>query len=336
MTAAAKPGEPGNAKKLAPLNLSSPVNRWFGKLKPMEPQPRREPFDSPRYYFQIKWDGVRILAFAENGELRLQNRRGNDRTFQYPELREIGDLLGGREAILDGEVIALEGGKPSFPRVMQRDQCFREQMLNYLRKAHPVTYCVFDLLFLEGEDLTLAPFSCRQEMLGRLLTGSSGTIYINENFDSGKDLYCQMVNRQWEGVVAKDKSSRYVWGPKKSPCWLKIKFRRQQLCLVGGLSFSKGAPSALLLGAYRDRDLTYIGKAGSGLSRQDLLELNRLAARHTRGKPCFVNPPRGRDLVWLEPDLTVLVEYAEWTGNLQLRAPVVKGFTSRPPGEARL
>ncbi|HHX87916.1 MAG TPA: DNA ligase [Firmicutes bacterium] len=320
---------------MAPLNLTAPVSRWFGKLKPMEPRSRREPFDSPRYYFQIKWDGVRMLVFAENGELRLQNRRGFDRTFQYPEFQELKELLAGREAILDGEVIALEGGKPSFPRVMQRDLCSREQRLKYLRKVYPCTFCAFDLLYLAGEDLTSRPYSYRQEQLTDLFTGA-GSIYINENFDSGLNLYSQVVKRQWEGVVAKEKDSRYVWGPQKSGYWLKIKFRRQQLCLVGGISFSGNAPSALLLGAYRDRDLTYIGKAGSGLSRQDLIELNRLAARHTQAQPCFINPPREKGLVWLKPVLTVLVEYAEWTGNLQLRAPVIKGFTSCPPGEARL
>ncbi len=302
----------------------------------MEPQPRREPFDSPFHYFQIKWDGVRMLAFVENKAVRLQNRRGLERTFQYPELQEIGKLLGSREAVLDGEVIVLEGGKPSFPRVMQRDLCSREKMLGYLRKAHPVTYCVFDLLFIDGVDLTPMPYSYRIEQLRCIFTGNNSAVYINENFRSGKDLFQQLARRGWEGVVAKDKSGRYVWGPKKSSVWLKIKIRRQQLCLVGGLSFSGGIPSALLLGVYRDEDLTYIGKAGSGLSRKDLLELDHLAAGHAQGEPSFVNPPRGKDLVWLKPALTVLVEYAEWTDNLQLRAPVIKGFTGRPPTEARI
>lgn len=301
----------------------------------MEPRPGPEPFDSPEYLFQIKWDGVRLLAFVGRSGLRLQNRRGFERTFQYPELQKIRDLLEGREAILDGEVIVLEGGRPSFPRVMQRDLCTREQALGYLLRTHPATYCVFDILFLEGEDLTGRPCSYRQELLGGLWP-AGGAVYINENFDSGVDLFKLMAERQWEGIVAKKREGPYIWGPKKHPGWLKIKFRRRQLCLVGGLALSGGLPASLLLGAYRDQDLTYIGKAGSGLSRQDLLDLRGLAARHTQAAPGFVNPPRGKDLIWLKPELTVLVEYAEWTGNLQLRAPVIKGFPGRPAQEARL
>ncbi len=326
---------PRDLKKLVPPSLSAPVNRWFGRLRPMEPMPRAAPFDGPGYCFQIKWDGVRMLAFNEGRGVRLQNRRGGERTFQYPELQVIGEHLRGREAIFDGEIIVLAGDKPSFPRVMQRDQCRRQQALAYLRKAHPVTYCVFDLLFLDGEDLTASSLSRRQELLGALLP-EVGTIYVNDNFDSGRALFDLMVERQWEGIVAKEKAGRYTWGPKKSAGWLKIKYRRRQLCLVGGISFSKGAPSALLLGAYRDRDLTYIGKAGSGLSRQDRLELRGLAAKQARGKPYFTNPPRGKDLIWLKPELTVLVEYAEWTDNLQLRAPVIIGFTDHPAVEAHL
>ena len=301
----------------------------------MEPRPRANPFESPEYFFQIKWDGVRILAFCDGTGVRLQNRRGGERIFQYPELQVLGELLGGREAILDGEIVILEGGKPSFPRVMQRDQCHREQVLAYLQKAYPVTYCVFDLLFLDGEDLTPRSLSFRQGLLDGLFP-ETGSIYINDNFDSGRALFELMVERQWEGIVAKEKSGRYTWGPKKSAGWLKIKFRRRQICLVGGISFSKGVPSALLLGAYRDRDFTYIGKAGSGLSRQDLLELRGLSDRQARDKPYFINPPRGKDLIWLKPELTVLVEYAEWTGNLQLRAPVIIGFTDHSAAEAHL
>ena len=338
MTAKAKPGKPGKAKRLAVFNppLAAPINRWFGKLRPMEPRTREEPFDNPRYYFQIKWDGIRILAFVDKGEVRLQNRRGRERTFQYPELQELGGRLENRVAILDGEVIIMEKGKPNFPRVMQRDSCSREQVLAHLLPVHPVTYCIFDLLFLDGEDLTSRPYCYRQSRLVSLIKESFGAVYLNENFDSGKSLYRWMAERGWEGVVAKEKTGRYTWGPNKSSGWFKIKVRRQQLCLVGGLSRAEGAPAALLLGVYRDGEITYIGKAGSGLTRQDLLELDRLADRSLQAEPCFVNPPREKGLVWLKPDLTVLVEYAEWTANLRLRAPVIKGFTTQPVAEARL
>jgi len=300
----------------------------------MEPVSRKEPLNSDAYLYQIKWDGVRILALVEQYRVILKNRKGKLRTEQYPELQKLVGLIRAKSAVLDGEVVALAGGKPSFARVIQRDFCRREQAIRALLRQIPCTYCLFDLLYLDGEDLTGRPIEERQRLLEEIVEAAP-PVYPNENFYDGEILYRKIVEAELEGVVAKKKGSPYRSG-QKSPDWLKIKPRRRQLCVVGGLTMPEGSVGALLLGAYRDGELLYIGRAGSGLKRKDLLLLRDYARQAGTTEPYFSNPPRGRDLLWLAPRLTVEIEFAEWTGDLRLRAPVVIGFSSRPPSEALL
>ena len=166
---ARKQGESvGKRLPLARLELSAPLERHFGSIKPMEPRPAEAPFDDPEYVYQIKWDGIRILAFLEKGRVRLQNRKGRDRTAQFPELQHLAELIRSEEALLDGEVVVMEGGKPSFPRVIQRDFCKNERSILPLSRKLPCTYCLFDLLFLDGKDLTGEPLVERQQLLSEV------------------------------------------------------------------------------------------------------------------------------------------------------------------------
>ncbi len=286
------------------------------------------------YIYQIKWDGVRILALMEQRRVILKNRKGKPRTEQYPELQKLAELIGAGSAIFDGEVIALSGGKPSFARVIRRDFCRRQEAIQALKRQIPCTYCIFDLLYLDGADLTGKPIEKRQGRLMEIVRAAP-PLYLNENFSEGKALYREIEIAELEGIVAKRRGSFYLSG-QKSGDWLKIKPRRRQLCVAGGLTLPEGSVGALLLGAYRDGELLYIGKAGSGLTGKDLLLLRDYALRHGAAGPCFSNPPAGRDFLWLEPHLTVQVEFAEWTKDLRLRAPVVIGFSDRPSSEAFL
>ncbi|MEW5784437.1 MAG: non-homologous end-joining DNA ligase [Bacillota bacterium] len=319
---------------LAQLKLEPPIGRFFTILRPMEPLAAKDPFDSPDYYFQVKWDGVRILAFKEGEAISLQNRKGRSRTAQYPEMQRLSSLIKAREAILDGEIVALEQGKPSFARVIQRDFSKRESSIKTMARTIPCTYCVFDLLYLNGKDLTRLPLAERLQILAESVV-TEAPVYLNENFASGTQLYRQIEQQELEGIVAKKKSSPYLFAG-KSNLWLKIKPRRSRLCAVGGVTVKDGAVGALLLGAYQDGKLLYLGRAGSGLSRQELVTLRGYASREGVSEPPFLNPPRDKQIVWLAPRLTVVVEYAEWTAALQLRAPVVAGFSNRPPEEAVL
>lgn len=323
-------------KKRAPAQpeLKPPIGSFFSLLKPMEPQAAPEPFDSDEHFFQVKWDGVRMLAFIEREQVALQNRRGRCRTAQYPELQQLRELVRAGDALLDGEVVAMEEGKPSFARVIQRDFATRERSIRTMMKTIPCIYCLFDILYLDGEDLTSRPLCERLEILAGIVQNGP-LLYLNENFDDGVALYRKAEEFSLEGIVAKEKTSPYMFG-RKSVSWLKIKPRRRLLCVVGGLTVKGGSIAALLLGGYRDGELLYIGRAGSGLSRRDLLQLRDYAGDHAAPASPFVNPPRGAGMKWLQPRLTVMIEFAEWTAGLSLRAPVVVGFSRRPPEEARL
>ncbi len=317
---------------MARLKLTAPLARHFGSIKPMEPRPTDAPFDDPEYFYQIKWDGIRILAFVEKGRVRLQNRKGRDRTAQFPELQQLAGLISSEEALLDGEVVVMEGGKPSFPRVIQRDFCQNERTILPLSRKLPCTYCLFDLLFLDGEDLTGEPLVYRQQLLSEVIQ-SRWPLYLNENFSRGISLYRRVEELELEGIVAKNKRSPYLLG-QKSEHWLKVKPRRRLLCIVGGLKMSKGTVGAILLGAYANGVIRYLGRAGSGLTRRDLEILRQYSAAGRAAAPPFADPPREKDCLWLEPRLTVVIEFAEWTPDLKLRAPVVVGFSTRPPEDA--
>mgnify|MGYP000940650464 CR=1 FL=1 len=145
------------------LKLYTPFN-------PMEPKIWPEPFDDADYGFQLKWDGTRILAHIGSDGIELFNRRRRQRTLQYPEIALALRDFSGSEAILDGEIIALSAGKPSFHRVMRRDRAIDPATISYLSGLIPVTYVVFDILILDGEDLTAAPFSHRDKVLKSLLS----------------------------------------------------------------------------------------------------------------------------------------------------------------------
>ncbi len=316
------------------LKPLSAARKFFIMVQPMQPVSRKEPLNSPDYIYQIKWDGVRILALVDERQVTLKNRKGRERTAQYPELRKLADLKGIKNAVFDGEVIALSGGKPSFARLIQRDFCSRDPVIRALQRKIPCTYCLFDLLYLNDADLTGRPVEERQRLL-RQIVETAPPLYLNDNFDDGGALYREIEQAGMEGIVAKKRGSPYRSG-RKSAEWLKIKPRRRQLCAVGGLTMTGGVVGALLLGAYREGELLYIGKAGSGLKEDELLLLRDHALGESSSTPHFSNPPRGRDFLWLEPRMTVQVEFAEWTDDLRMRAPVVLGFTDRPPAEALL
>jgi hypothetical protein len=164
---------------------------FYSPIKPMEPKSRPRPFDSDRHVFQVKWDGVRILSFINGREVRLQNRKLRDRTLQYPEMQSLSQQISGREVILDGEMIALKDGKPSFSRILRRDLAARGTKERV--QEIPVVYMVFDLLYADGRDLTKLPWEERDGMLKKLLT-PGGNVQITESISGrGIDFYRAVV-----------------------------------------------------------------------------------------------------------------------------------------------
>lgn len=306
--------------------LFPPLEGTLGNFIPMEPVSCQEPFDSSEYFFQIKWDGIRILAFLLNGRVELQNRKGRIRTSQYPEIQELSGRTKWKEALFDGEVVAMQGDRPSFTRIMERESSGSHRKIKKLVRDIPCTYCIFDLLYREGEDLTGAPLERRLKLLQQSMTETHPSFYINENFTAGKTLFSQIEEAGMEGIVAKEKKSLYLPGQKSSR-WLKIKARRSIHVLVGGLLYKEGIMKALLVGVYRDgQQLSYAGRVGSGLSGSLKAKMEEMIAPLRREEAPFINPPSLPDVCWAEPRMVVEVEYAEWTEDLKLRSPVVKGI----------
>ncbi len=303
-------------------------------IKPMEPMKHDQPFDDPRYAFQVKWDGVRMLAFVSGGGVRLQNRRLRDKTATYPELQVLAKHLVGREAILDGEVVVLQDGKPSFPRVIERDFATQARTIAGMQKSHPIAYVVFDIMWLDGRDLTGLPWQERDEELRTAVREEDGIAVIDSFLGHGVDLFGAVETKSLEGIVAKEIHSRYLIG-QKSDLWLKIKTKQRLRAVVGGMTVKGSHFSALLLGVYRDEQLIYIGRVGTGISTQEAgLLVQHLGQQRQHVSP-FANPPRitSAEVIWTYPALTVNVEFMEWTEDLQLRAPVIKGFGIGDPKE---
>lgn len=301
-----------------------------GPVIPMEPESHPRPFTSGRYRFQVKWDGVRMVAFVQQSQVRLQSRRLRDRTDQYPELAGLANQVAAREAILDGEIVVWWEGKPSFHRVLARETAAGPGRTQDLARAWPASYMVFDLLYLEGENLMGLPWERRQHLLFSTCREGGGLV-LTENFPDGEALYVAVVDQGFEGIVAKERASPYLPG-RKSSHWLKVKVRRRQKAVVGGYAERTGRVASLMLGAYRDGELFYIGRASAGLTEREWTALARYLRGMTRTNPPFVNPPARRaGYRWVDPVLPLLVEFSEWTEDLKLRAPVVTGFISDEP-----
>lgn len=298
----------------------------------MEPVSCDEIPQGPEWIAQVKWDGVRVLTYADSARLELYNRRQNERTLHYPELTDIASYCTAQSVILDGEVIAFgPNGKPSFYEVMRRDGLRRMEKVAHVQKAVPVTYMIFDVLYLNGEWVTSLPLSERQQILTTIITPQQH-VQLVENFTNAAALYQVVQAQQMEGVLIKDLTSRYLPN-KKDPSWRKKKYYRDLIAVIGGVTLKSGIVNALLLGLYdQDGAFWYIGHAGTGKwTQNDWRHLTEKIHPLALPERPFVNqPPRTANTVWLMPELTVKINFAEWADGHSLRQPSIQGFVDVP------
>jgi ATP-dependent DNA ligase len=193
-------------------------------IKPMLAQTADAPFDSEQHLFEIKWDGIRCLGFIEGGHVRLQSRQLTEMTSQFPELACLNQLPSG--TVLDGELVVLEEGRPSLRQIQRRTFLQNHARIHCLSQRTPVTYMVFDLLYLNGEPLLAAPFNHRREALQKLIrrTPLPGVLVSEAVAEHGCKLFAQVAVLGLEGVMAKRLDSSYLPG-KRSRNWFKIKPR---------------------------------------------------------------------------------------------------------------
>lgn len=309
------------------------------RVEPMKATLAKLPRDDEGWAYEIKWDGVRAVAICQDGRVRLHSRTLRDITPQYPELAAIALELKGREAVLDGEVVAFDdAGRPSFQRLQGRIHVASAGEVRKRRAEVPVTYVVFDLLHLDGESLLGLPYAERRERLEGL--GLDGESWQTPSFHLGDgEAMLALSKRQGlEGIVAKKLTSPYRPG-RRSRDWLKIKNVRGQEVVVGGWVPGKGMREgdigALVVGVNEgegtDRHLRFAGKVGTGFSAGELRMLSeRLMALRQEASPFEGRQPQ-RDAIFTEPVLVAEVEFAEWTNAGTMRHPSYKGLRDDKP-----
>jgi bifunctional non-homologous end joining protein LigD len=296
----------------------------------------RPPRDEERWSFEVKWDGVRAIAYAQPGRLRLESRNLNEVTASYPEVRGLLEDLGMHEAVLDGEIVAFSPeGKPSFELLQRRMHVTSASAVRRLAGSIPVVYAIFDLLYLDGRSLMELPYRERREHLEELELGGRAWRVPAAHTGGGARLLEATKGQGLEGVVAKRLDSRYEPG-RRSGAWLKVKNTLRQELVIGGWIPGEGRRStrigALLMGYYRGRDLVYAGRVGTGFTESTLDDLaTKLEPLRRKSSPFTggaggdgIRFPRGTAFV--EPSLVAEVEFREWTGEGVMRAPSFKGL----------
>jgi bifunctional non-homologous end joining protein LigD len=312
----------------APLaRLPAPAN-----IEPMLATAGGKPFDSPDWMFEVKWDGVRTLAFVDGESLRLTSRRKRDVTAQYGELGELPEMLSARNGLIDGEVVALdEHGKPSFERIQQRFTLSKPSAR--AMQQFPVEFLAFDLLWLDGESLVDRPLEERRALLERHLVPGKRVQISPQIREKGVAFFEAAAARGLEGVIAKRRGSLYKPGARTKD-WLKIKATKTQECVIVGWQPGEGGRSgsigSLLCAVQRDGELRYAGHCGTGFTQRTLKTLQALLEPLETDEPP-VEPPKGdevdvRNVHWVRPELVCSVEYLEFTSQGRMRAPSFKGL----------
>jgi bifunctional non-homologous end joining protein LigD len=322
-------------KPAAPIPVKRPMP---ATIRPMLAEAVDKPFDGDEWLFEIKWDGYRAVAFIRDGSVRLVSRNQNELTARYPELNDMANLIKADNAILDGEVVALdEEGRASFSLMQQRTGFRPGGRRGAARSDVRVLYYAFDLLYLDGYDWRRVPLEERKKKLKSLLIeGVGDTLRFSDHYEThGKALFEIARQKKLEGILAKKKASFYE--ERRSREWLKIKITHRMECVVGGYTEPEGSRAhfgSLVLGLYdKQGRLIHVGQVGSGFDQKMLDEIWKVLKKIERKKNPFYGEVEAlRAVSWVKPELVAEVEYAEWTEGTnegigpKLRAPVFMGL----------
>ena len=284
------------------------------RVQPMLATLVAEPFDRPGWVYEEKYDGDRMLAYKEGATIRLLSRNAKDNTARFPGIAAALAALRPATLLLDGEVVVFDRRRVSRFQLLQQDE------------GEPV-YAVFDCLFADGKDLRNEPLSGRRAALERIVV-PGGVLMLSQRLAAnGVAAYERAKRSGYEGLVAKDSASRYVGGRSRS--WLKVKIHHEDEFVIVGYTAPAGARryfGALLLGAHEHGKLHYVGKVGTGFDDKTLASLQRRFRPLVTTASTLADPPRGRGLTFLRPQLVAQISYQELTAERKLRQPVYLGL----------
>ena len=279
-----------------------------------------------------------MLTFARHDRVRLQNRKLVNETARYPEIVAALAALPGQH-VFDGEVVVLEDGRPSFQRVLERELVSSPLLIERRSRTLPATYVAFDLLYADGTWLLERPLVERRERLKALFEGRSSEALVDSPFilEKGRTFFEQAVAEGLEGVVGKALQSPYLAG-KRNRYWIKSKAERLIHCVVLGTLVEPGTGRvrSLVLGAYRDDAMVWMGNVGSGLDEKTLRTLATDLHALEGPAPDGLEVEGSGNVKWLQPVLVARVKYLETTHAGRLRAPVFVGFVDRRPESCTL
>lgn len=279
---------------------------------------------------EIKWDGMRVLADVADGQPMLLSRNGNDVTATFPELSTLAGPGMPDDMLLDGEVVALDGGLPSFSALAERMHVSDARKARRLAVARPVTFMVFDLLRLYGVDLTSRPLAERRATLERIGLGGPNC-QVPPTYDDGDALQAATAEQGLEGVVSKRLSSRYSPG-RRSPDWLKFPHRASMSVVIGGWRLETDSAhrlGAVLVGIPTPEGLVYLGRVGSGLAgKEQERVLGALQGLSVDASPFADGVPRmdARGTTWVRPEIVVDVRSLGLSAGGKLRQPAYRGL----------
>ena len=302
-------------------------------IEPMKATLADRAFSDPEWLFELKWDGYRVQAHVRDGRVGFFTRRGQNALTYFPELAGEPTWLTAREAIVDGEVVALDAaGEPDFHRLQAWRSAVKSGPAGRFGAGPDrgiLAYQVFDLLYLDGYSLLDVALEDRKRILRAVLT-ETGLVHLPAHIDSdGEDFYAAVAARGLEGMVAKRKRSRYEPG-RRSPQWLKIKTRHEQEFIICGWTRRSNSASdlgALLLGVYdEDGALRFAGKVGTGFDSAERAGLLELMEPIARSSSPLAEAVAEKGIAWVQPRLVARVEFAEWPAGGALRAPSYNGL----------
>lgn len=300
------------------------------RIAPMKATPGTLPI-GPEWCYELKWDGMRAICTIEQGRARATSARDNDITASFPELQQLAATLP-LDVVVDGELVALDRGHPSFQLLQQRIHVTDPVVVARRARDVPVVYVIFDLLRVGEDESTALPLAQRRALLEELIEPGPTWRLTEVHDGDGQALFDVIVERGLEGIVAKRLDAPYEEG-RRSPAWVKVKATMRQEMVVGGWLSGEGSGrsdriGSLLVGYHDATGLRFAGSVGSGLSEREAARLlERLAPLETEPSPFVDAAPstRRRRATFVKPRLVVEVAFTAWTEAGHLRHPVFMG-----------